>query len=385
MARVFLGMGVGMRQPVVVDIFCGCGGLSEGFKRAGFLPVLGIDIDEHAVTTYNRHNDGNGVVADIAKVSGKDILAHSGRRVIDVMTGGPPCQAFSTVAVAKWRSLGRPSTMSHPVNQLYREFLRLVLEVRPKFFVMENVERMLSIGGGQVVRDVESTLQGKYRVSFYKKDVAGFGVPQHRRRALVIGNRIRSKNPELEETHSCGADDKKPFVTVREAISDLPKIHAGGGSNAMGYAPTTKSSDYAASLHSKSRLMHNHVARMHSDRDLKIFRMLKPGKTIKDIPSKYNPYRKDIFLDKYKKQPWQRPSSTVLAHLSKDGLMFIHPDKSQNRSLTPREAARLQSFSDDFVFEGPRTKQYLQIGNAVPPIFAQVIAEQIKRLLTRGK
>jgi len=371
-------------KPVVVDVFCGCGGLSEGFKQAGFRPVLGIDIDKHAVATYSRHNDGRGLVADVTEVSGKDIIERSGRKTIDVMTGGPPCQAFSTVAVAKWRSLGRPSTMSHPVNQLYQEFLRLVLEVNPKFFVMENVGRMFSIDGGQVIRDVESTLRDRYRVSFYKKDVAGFGVPQHRRRALVIGNRLGVRNPELEETHAHGEDNKKPLVTVRDAIADLPRIRAGGGLNAMEYTAPTKISAYASALHSKSSYIHNHVARMHNDRDLEIFRMLKPGKSIKDIPGKYNPYRKDIFLDKYKKQPWRRPSSTVLAHLSKDGLMFIHPDKSQNRSITPREAARLQSFRDDFIFEGPRTKQYSQIGNAVPPMFAQAIAKQIRKLITVG-
>ena len=368
-------------KPVVVDIFCGCGGLSEGFKQAGFQPVLGIDIDKHAVATYSRHNDGCGLVANIIEVSGKDIIERSGRKAIDVMTGGPPCQAFSTVAVAKWRSLGMPSTLNHPVNQLYKEFLRLVLEVRPKFFVMENVERMLSIDDGQVVKNVESALRGRYRVSFYKKDVAGFGIPQHRRRALIIGNRLRAQNPKLEETHSQAQDDKKPLVTVREAISDLPKIRAGSGSYVMEYPSSDKRSAYADALRSESSLVYNHVARMHNDRDLKIFRMLNPGKTINDIPSKYNPYRKDIFLDKYKKQPWLKPSSTVLAHLSKDGLMFIHPDKSQNRSITPREAARLQSFRDDFIFEGPRTKQYLQIGNAVPPMFAQVVAEQIRKLL----
>ena len=357
--------------------------MSEGFRQAGFLPVLGIDIDKYAVATYENHNEGRGWAIDIITVSGKDIIKRSGHSVIDVMAGGPPCQAFSTVAVAKWRSLGKPSTLNHPVNLLYKEFLRLVLEVRPKFFVMENVERMLSIDDGQVRKNVESTLQDKYRVSFYKKDVAGFGVPQHRRRALVIGNRLGVENPELEETHSRKEDSKKPLVTVREAISDLPRIRAGSGSRVMEYPPSAKVSAYAAAMHSKSNLVHNHMARMHNDRDLKIFRMLKPGKTIKDIPSRYNPYRKDIFLDKYKKQPWQRPSSTVLAHLSKDGLMFIHPDKSQNRSITPREAARLQSFNDDFVFEGPRTKQYLQIGNAVPPIFAHAVAERIKELLVK--
>ena len=371
----------GDNKPVVVDIFCGCGGLSEGFKQAGFTPVLGIDVDASAIATYERHNTGCGWAADITSISGKDIVKRSRRKSIDVMTGGPPCQAFSTVAVAKWRSLGRPSTLSHPVNQLYKEFLRLILEVRPKFFIMENVERMFSIGDGQVIKNVRSALQGKYSASFYKKDVAGFGVPQHRRRALIIGNRLGVKNPELKETHSHEKGSKKPFVTVRDAISDLPRIRAGNGSCVMKYPSSAKVSTYAAALRSKSNLVYSHIARTHNDRDLKIFRMLKPGKTIKDIPSKYNPYRKDIFLDKYKKQPWLRPSSTVLAHLSKDGLMFIHPDKSQNRSITPREAARLQSFNDDFIFEGPRTKQYLQIGNAVPPIFAQVIAEQIKILL----
>ena len=149
----------------------------------------------------------------------------------------------------------------------------------------------------------------------------------------------------------------------------------------MKYPSSAKVPTYAATLQSRSNLVYNHVARTHNSRDLEIFRMLKPGRSIKDIPSKYNPYRKDIFLDKYKKQPWFEPSSTILAHLSKDGLMFIHPDKSQNRSLTPREAARLQSFKDDFIFEGPRTKQYVQIGNAVPPAFAQVVAERIKELL----
>ena len=374
-------MGRGTSKPVVVDVFCGCGGLSEGFKQAGFFPVLGIDIEKYAVATYGRHNDGRGWVADIANVGGKDIIERTGRKIIDVMAGGPPCQAFSTVAVAKWRSLGMPSTLNHPVNQLYKEFLRLVLEVRPKFFVMENVERMFSIDDGQVIRNVKSSLQDKYRVSFYKKDVAGFGVPQHRRRALVIGNRLGIKNPDLEETHSNSTNVKKPFVTVHDAISDLPRISAGGGMHTMKYPSSAKVPTYAATLQSRSNLVYNHVARTHNSRDLEIFRMLKPGRSIKDIPSKYNPYRKDIFLDKYKKQPWFEPSSTILAHLSKDGLMFIHPDKSQNRSLTPREAARLQSFKDDFIFEGPRTKQYVQIGNAVPPAFAQVVAERIKELL----
>ena len=232
-------MGRGTSKPVVVDVFCGCGGLSEGFKQAGFFPVLGIDIEKYAVATYGRHNDGRGWVADIANVGGKDIIERTGRKIIDVMAGGPPCQAFSTVAVAKWRSLGMPSTLSHPVNQLYKEFLRLVLEVRPKFFVMENVERMFSIDDGQVIRNVKSSLQDKYRVSFYKKDVAGFGVPQHRRRALVIGNRLGIKNPDLEETHKC-----KKTVCYRARCDLRPAKNQCRRRNAHDEIPLTRQSPH---------------------------------------------------------------------------------------------------------------------------------------------
>jgi len=370
-----------MKKPVLVDIFCGCGGLSEGFKQAGFNPVLGIDVEESAIATYNRYNKNKGKIVDVKTVHRKDIEKLSGHKKIDVLAGGPPCQAFSSVAVAKWRSLGMPSTLNHPVNQLYKEFLRLVLEVSPKFFVMENVERIFSIDEGQVIKNVESKLKRKYKVSFYKKDVAEFGVPQHRKRALVIGNRLNLENPSLDGHYSDRDDSKKPFVTVRDAIADLPHVKPGGGKDIMKYPNYQKISTYAAKMQSKSKRVHNHIARMHNERDLKIFRLINPGKRIADIPEKYNPYRKDIFLDKYKKQSWQKPSSTILAHLSKDGLMFIHPDKSQNRSITPREAARLQSFADNFIFEGPRTKQFIQIGNAVPPLFAKIVAKKIKNLL----
>ena len=370
-----------MKKLTVADVFCGCGGLSEGFRQAGFEPVLGVDIDEGAIKTYNRHNNDRGIIADVKTIRGADVKRLSKHRRIDVLAGGPPCQAFSSVAVAKWRSLGMPSTMSHPINRLYVEFLRLVLEVGPKFFVMENVERMLSIGEGQVTRNVKSVLKGRYSVRFYKKDVAEFGVPQHRRRALVIGNRLNLENPELDGGYSGANGHKKPLVTVRDAIADLPRIKQGGGTDAMTYPKTGKVSPYATRMRSRTNVVRNHVARRHSRRDLRIFSMIRPGKCIADIPGKYNPYRKDIFLDKYRKQPWHKPSSTILAHLSKDGLMFIHPDGSQNRSITPREAARLQSFGDDFVFEGARTKQYAQIGNAVPPLFAKHIARKIMRKL----
>lgn len=366
-----------------MDLFCGAGGLSEGFRQAGFDVKLGIDTDKWAVRTFRKHQ-GNARKKNIENVDAEYIYKYAGSRGIDVLIGGPPCQAFSSVAVAKWRQLGMPSTMDHPMNRLYAEFLRLVLEIKPKFFVMENVERMLSIDEGAVRTDIEMQLRKTYNISFYKFDVADFGVPQHRKRALVIGNSIGVPGPVIEPTHSDRDRTKLPHVSVGEAISDLPSLRAGEGCQRMKYPYRKHISQYAAERRNDCRWVYNHVARAHNKRDLRIFRMLRPGQWIKDLPPQFNPYRKDIFLDKYKKQPNTRPSSTILAHLSKDGLMFIHPDRRQNRSFTAREAARLQSFDDNYVFLGPRTKQFIQIGNAVPPLFARHIANAIKNSLEVG-
>jgi DNA (cytosine-5)-methyltransferase 1 len=374
-----------VERPTVVDIFCGAGGLSEGFKQAGFDPLLGIDSDPFAVMTYRKHH-GNALQIQVQEVTAELIREATQGRRIDVLAAGPPCQAFSTVAVAKLRSLKKATTIRNPLNQLYREFLRLVKVLQPSFFVLENVGRMFSIGDGIVKKKIEIELQGHYTVTFYYENAADFGVPQIRKRGLVIGNNLGVSNPVLNPTHFDPgkvpeASGMKQFVTLREAISDLPKIRAGGGKEKLAYR-TVKVTDYEAERRKGAdAFVYNHIARKHSAEDLRIFKLLKQGDWISDLPSRYNRYRKDIFMDKYKKQSWDRPSSTVLAHLSKDGLMFIHPDRIQNRSLTPREAARLQSFDDCYIFEGPRTRQYIQIGNAVPPLFARAVAGAIRNKL----
>ncbi len=368
-------------RPTVVDMFCGCGGLSEGFKQSGFDVVLGVDCDPWAVKTYNKYHNDRGRIKKVQDIDANYIFTEAGREEIDILVAGPPCQAFSTVALAKWRSLGMPSNLQHPLNRLYRECLRLVQEVCPKFFVMENVQRMLSISNGAVRKVIESELKNKYTVTFYRKDAADFGVPQHRKRALVIGNRLGLQNPEFEDMYSNSAPLKKRYSTVHDAISDLPRIKSGEGTDFMKYPPRKYLSRFAKERRMASSGVYNHVARVHNNRDLKIFSMIRPGRRISDIPECFNPYRKDIFIDKYKKQAWDKPSSTIVAHLAKDGLMFIHPEKRQNRSFTAREAARLQSFDDSYVFEGSRFRQFIQIGNAIPPILARTIAMALKGLL----
>lgn len=377
-------------RPTVVDLFCGAGGLSEGFRQAGFNTVLGVDQDPWAVKTFTRMH-GNADNRRIEDLTGDMILTRAERNTITVMTAGPPCQAFSAVAVGKLKSLKRSVTMKNPLNQLFREFLRLVKEVNPAFFVMENVGRMFSIADGAIKKQIETELNERYRVNFYFEDVVNFGVPQFRKRGIAIGNRIGVINPELRHTHydpeltTTASTGMMPYVTVKSAISDLPKIKAGEGEERMNYphlSSLAKLSKFQVERRKHSDNVNNHVARTHCKRDLGIFRMLKPGQWIADLPCDCNPYRSDIFADRFKKQPWDRPSSTILAHLAKDGLMFIHPDPSQNRSLTPREAARLQSFDDSYFFEGPRTRQFIQIGNAVPPLFARAVASAILERLT---
>ena len=372
----------GTSKLTVVDLFSGAGGLSEGFEQAGFEPILGVDCDPFAIRTYQRRH-GKGIQCRMEDLTADRLLKETGNRRITVLAAGPPCQAFSTVAIAKLRSLKKPTSVRNPMNQLYREFLRLIQSVRPPFFVMENVGRMFSIDNGVIKDRIEKELKGKYRVTFYYRNVADFGVPQFRKRGLVIGNSMDLENPELTPTHydprTGVADSKKPYETVRTAISDLPAIGAGEGKEFMRYPGSGQPTDYQMRRRIKSNGVYNHTARSHSERDLKIFRLLHPGQWIGELPEKYNPYRPDIFKDKIKKQPWDRPSSTILAHLSKDGLMFVHPDRKQNRSMTPREAARIQSFDDSYVFEGPRTRQFIQIGNAVPPLFARRVALSIMK------
>lgn len=383
------------RPPSVLDLFAAPGGLSQGFKEAGYQIVAMVDNDKWGIETLknNFSRDGTTIIpTDVER------LRIKGR--VDIVVGGPPCQGFSLVGRPKIIHLrihnNRKRFIDNRRNRLYKHFVQIVSVFRPQFFVMENVPGMTSFEGGRI----KNQILEDFEAIGYETDVeiwnsADYGVPQVRKRCIFIGNRIGVDNPFPKRTHFSllrpiqtkleeSEIELKPCRTVSDAISDLPPLEPGQGKDEMGYAAATALTPYQRWARKGSLKLYNHVARRHSERDRRLFRMLELGEKMINLPKSalaMIPYRTDIFSDKIKKQRWDMPSSAILAHMQKDGLMYVHPDRDQARSFTPREAARLQSFRDTFRFIGPMTQQFKQIGNAVPPLFARAIALAIRPYL----
>lgn len=377
----------------VLDLFCGPGGLSFGFRMAGFHIAAGVDMDPWSCETYRFNFPGSTVLqADLRKLEAdNDGLPED----IDVIIGGPPCQGFSTVGRVKIASLAKnsickledalPRFIDDPRNALYKEFVRMIDSRRPAFFVMENVPGLLSHHDGRIAELIRQDFEGiGYRTRAALLNAADFGTPQVRRRVFFIGNRLGLPNPlpiatqgQNTDTPMFGASLKR-HVSVCEAIGDLASLGNGGGAEEQPYLRPPES-EYQQWARQGSEILFNHRARHHTERDLKIFDMLKDGVCYKDLPDEYKPYRDDIFGDRFKRLDPARPSWTVMAHLEKDGYMYIHP--SRNRTITVREAARLQGFPDTFKFMGSRTQQFKQVGTAVPPLLARAVAVEIRKAL----
>ncbi len=380
------------RAPSVLDLFAAPGGLSEGFREAGYRIIATVDNDKWGCETlsHNLGPDGTIVIeGDIEK------LTIRGR--VDVVVGGPPCQSFSRIGKPKISHLikynGRKRFIDDRRNRLYKHFVRVADALRPKFLVMENVPGMLSFQDGRIKDQVLEDL----RAVGYEADVgilnaADYGVPQIRKRAVFIGNRLGMHNPFPTRTHfdpmsgyQAMIDESvsglTSYLTLFDAMSDLPPLEPGQGEDEMNYPQLSELTSYQRWAREGSSKLYNHVARGQSERDRRVFRLLDPGQMMIDLPKRLRPYRSDIFEDKIRKQRWDKPSTAILAHMQKDGLMYVHPDREQARSFTPREAARVQSFRDQFRFKGPMTQQFRQVGNAVPPLAAQAIAAAIRPFL----
>lgn len=396
-----------MRKYTFVDLFAGCGGLSEGFYKQGFKALAHVEIDKTACATLRTRMkyygyssfDKDVLETDITRADILECIDNAvGGETVDVVIGGPPCQSFSSLGRAKDKN----GMKNDPRNYLFESYVKILNRCNPKFFVFENVTGILTatLNGKHIIDTIIDELSKNYKVTEnpgkHILNSANYGVPQIRKRVILIGVRkdidldtedvynsiIKTHyDPEMTEEER---DGLKKYVTVRDAIGELPSIEAGEGERAIPFI-CKKDNDFLKKIASEENVLRDHVARNHNDTDIERYReMSKNHWTFLELLENRRDLRHEkqrVFGNSYAVQWWDLPSKTIIAHLYKDGNQFIHPDYKQGRTLTVREAARLQSFPDDFVFEGSRTEQYKQIGNAVPPLLAEAIAKAVKEKL----
>lgn len=391
------------RQLTFIDLFCGCGGFTLGMQRAGFKCLAGIDADAEAIEVFRANFPAveHVLQKDLQKFLPKDLAALLQNQAIDIIVGGPPCQGFSNVRKVDWSNHGS-RVKRDKRRYLFREFLRYVQFFRPRVFVMENVLGIQSAAKGKFFTLIQREARSLgYRVHPQVEEAWRLGVPQKRRRQLIIGVRIDVHGffpsellPATRAWRNGSNADDAP--TLWDAIGDLPRLTADGGEEECEYDLVRRSkflkSRGARAKHYLTSVLEvtlatkltSHRARPHSDRDLRDFARLREGEhsaeAIRRGESMEFPYDRDCFKDRYKRQHREKLCSTIVAHLSKDGLMFIHP--TQNRSLTPREAARVQSFPDWFKFPVSRTPKFRMIGNAVPPLVSEAVGQELAMFLS---
>lgn len=381
-----------MPDRTFIDLFCGCGGFTLGLQRAGFKGLAAVDFEPTAMKIFqsNFPEIEHALEKDLTQFTPLDLGKLIGTKSVDLIVGGPPCQGFSTARQVDGANHGT-RLKEDPRRVLYKKFLDHVAHFKPKVFVMENVLGIRSASGGIYFSKVQAEAREiGYKVIAKIEECVKLGVPQKRRRQLFIGTRIDLPayfRPQLKPA-------KRAIVgtTLWDAIGDLPALQAGEGSEESKYdyelrygGRTDRSLNYIENVLEidKTESLTAHRARPHSERDLRDFQKLYTGESSAEAMRRgvefEFPYDKNTFKDRFTRQPKDGPCSTIVAHLSKDGLMFIHP--TQNRSLTPREAARVQSFPDWFKFPVPRTHQFRAIGNAVPPLVSEAIGKSVQKFL----
>ena len=385
-----------------IDLFSGCGGFSFGLEQAGLDCLAAVDHDAQAVKSFKMNHRSSGLVLerDLTCFSPEELASLIGTNSVDVMIGGPPCQGFSTARQHSGSNSGQ-RLVDDPRRDLYKVFLKFVAYFRPKIFVMENVLGIKKLQNGIYFTAIQNEArQIGYRVSPVEVNSWEYGVPQKRIRQLFIGTLanlpIFVPSQCIKKTHALLPEGKGllPVVTLGEAIEDLPALKPGEEPVIQEYDQTLRdeylqkySGDYLFKVLNvaSAESLTWHCARPHSERDLRDFSRLKEGETCRQALARgvtmEFPYDRTTFKDRYTRQSRDNLCSTIVAHLKSDGLMFIHP--TQLRSLTPREAARVQSFPDTFQFSGTRSHVYTQIGNAVPPLVGRSVGLGIFHYLKR--
>jgi DNA (cytosine-5)-methyltransferase 1 len=341
--------------PTFLDLFSGAGGLSLGLARAGWTPLLAVDHWPDAVATYRRNLPAEGALdLDVTELTTTRLARHLGEEP-DWVVGGPPCQGFSTVG----------KRLRHdPRNLLLREFHRIVKTLRPAGFLIENVLGLkdMRFEGGVV----ELFAGLGYEVSFHVLRAADHGIPQLRRRVVFVGHRTRGffrrPRPSLQEGR---------YVTVDDAIGDLPAVGPGETARAYDKAPAT---GYQLSMRAGSRELQGHTVSNHPAELVRAISFIPDGGNRRAIPDEHQP--RSGFHNSYSRLSSRLPAVAVTSNMGKpSATRCIHP--SQHRGLTAREGARLQSFPDVFWFEGGVTSQRLQVANAVPPLLAEMLGARL--------
>ena len=342
---------------IVGDLFAGVGGMSEGFRQAGFEIAFAVEFDKDIAKAYQLNHKGTDVYAeDICQI---DVEAlHRKHPHIDVIIGGPPCQGFS--------QKGKRLSLDDPRNFLFQQYVRFVKEFTPKYFVLENVPNIITTSDGYFKNQIiEAFEKLGYQVKYGVLTATDFGVPQDRRRAVFIG--------ELGENT---IDLPKPngrHTTVKEAIYDLPFIASGEGEETSKYdkQPTT---EYQKEMRRNSKVLYNHVATAHSKLALERLALIPKGAGKEVLPPEHR--TKSIYSGTWCRLLEDGIAATITTRFDTPSSgRFTHP--ILDRCLTTREAARIQSFPDDFIFYGTKTIQMKEVGNAVPPLLAKAIALEI--------
>lgn len=367
----------------VLDLFCGAGGLSYGFERTGdFVTVGGIDLLPDRIATFTaNHDHAVGLAGDIRETSPEALRSIVGD--VDVIVGGPPCQGFSSIR--PFRTL----TEDDRRNSLVEHYVLMLAGLRPRWFVFENVVGLVTHEGGEKLQAIlDAFSEMGYAVSWRIVNAASFGVPQNRERVVIVGNRLgidfKWPTPTHHVNHRSMAGKRrelvtslplemgvlKPAVTLMEAIGDLPPVEAGG--EVTEYIQGSGCSEFQLSIRDGASELTWHRATKHSDKMMEIIRHA--GSSINDLPPGMVT---SGFSSCYSRLDANRPSNTITVN-------FVHPSSNrcihpfQDRALTPREGARLQSFPDTFTFRGSTAQVVKQIGNAVPPALGSVIADAIR-------